>query len=284
MPLEEGEAPRRLSHVTERGFGVWTLMQSVWKKRSLVNELARREVMDLHASQTGGFLWIVVHPLLLFVVYSFLFTFVLKVRIGAKGPEDYTVYLFSGLAPWLFSQDVLYRAANVMLVNITIVKKVMFPMEALVAKAVLASVFAQAALLLMVLLFTVAIRGVIPPSMLLLIVLVPMHLAMLWGLSLMLSSFTPYLRDTVEILRIFLTVTVFLIPVMYLPEMVPQGLGILVLANPFSHLIWCYQDAIYFGHVAHPGAWIVTAIFSVVCLYAGSYVFLRLRHHVASVL
>ena len=250
----------------------------------LVKELAIREVTDVHAGQTGGIFWVLLHPMLLFAVYSFLFTFVLRVRIGASGPSDYTIYLFSGLAPWFFTQDVLSRSANVMITNINIVKKVMIPIEALVAKALLASIMAQSAMFALLLLATVLVRMTLPPSLLLLAVLIPMHLLMLWGLSLFLSAITPYFRDTVELVRVFLTVNIFLIPVMYLPEMVPPSLRFIVFANPFSHLVWCYQDVFYFGSIAHPFAWLVTAVFSALCLVLGSVVFGRLRNHIASVL
>ncbi len=284
--LIEPQAPkiRRASDVIEHGIGLRKILSSITKNWSLVVTLARRELTDLHAGQLGGAIWILVHPLLLLMVYGFLFTAVLKVRIGDRGPDDYLVYLFSGLAPWLLTQDVMVRSASVMVSNISIVKKVMFPIDVLVAKTVCASLLAQSILLVAVCLTALIVRGTIPWTFVLLPILGLIHVALLFGLALLLGSITPYFRDTPEFLRVFTTVNAFLIPTMYLPQWVPSKLQFILYINPFSHLIWCYQDAIYFGSIEHPWSWLLTLLFSVATLAAGAAVFIRLRHHIASVL
>ena len=266
-----------------RGSGVVAIFRSVLTHRSLVTELARREMTDVHAGQAGGALWVVVHPLVLFAVYAFLFTTVFKVRIGDRGPSDYMVYLFAGLAPWLMTQDVLSRATGIMFANSTIVKKVMFPAEALVAKSILASLKVQGILLVTVVAYVMIVREEIPWTMALLPVLCLLHGMLLWGLALFLSVMAPYFRDLSEFMRIFLVVNIYLIPVMYIPNMVPSPLRFVLVVNPFSHLIWCYQDLIYFGSIAHPASWGVIVFISCGALLLGSYVFIRLRGHLASV-
>jgi lipopolysaccharide transport system permease protein len=259
------------------------LLASVFRNQILVRELARREITDVHAGQGGGVLWVIVHPLSMFIIYGWLFTAVLKVRIGEQGPADYMVYLFAGLAPWLMTQDVLVRSAVVIFTNSTIVKKVMFPIEALVAKSLLAAVKVQSILLLLVAVYAMVVRETVPPIMLLLLPLFCMHLVLLWGLALLLSSITPYFRDTSEFLRVFLLANIYLIPVMYTPAMVPEALQFTLAINPFSHLIWCYQDIIYFNAIEHPSSWVIMAASSCCMLVLGSYVFSRLRSHIPSV-
>jgi lipopolysaccharide transport system permease protein len=267
-----------------RGTGVVSLARSVLRQRPLILELARREMTDVHAGQAGGPIWIVVHPLMMFAVYAFLFTVVFKVRIGGRGPDDYTVYLFAGLAPWLLTQDVLSRATTIMIANSTIVKKVMFPTEALVAKSIMASLKVQGILLLVVIVYTAWVRHSIPASYMLLPVLVAMHLMLIWGLALFLAVITPYFRDVSEFVRVFLLMNVYLIPVMYLPDMVPEAIRFVLVVNPFSHLIWCYQDVFYFNTIAHPLSWGVLAVLACGATISGSYAFIRLRHHLPSVL
>lgn len=267
-----------------KGIGGLSLLRSVVRNRRLVVELARRELSDQHAGQLGGAIWLIAHPLIFFLVYAFLFTIVFKVRIGSSGPSDYVVYLLAGLAPWLITQDALIKGATIMFANATVVKKVMFPTEILVAKGLIASAAVQGVLLLVACTYAIAVRGSVPLTFLLLPVLVIAHGIFLWGAALFLGAFTPYFRDTPEFLRVFLTVNVYLMPVMYTPQMVPGKLRALLSLNPFSHIIWCYQDAIYYGRIEHPTAWIVTAGFAVLMLLVGSYVFQRLRHQIANVL
>jgi lipopolysaccharide transport system permease protein len=276
--IRRGETPH------EHGFGVLRLIRSIVRRRALVLEMARRELTDMHAGQAAGVVWLAVHPLLLFAVYAFLFTVVFRVRIGDRGPSDYLVYLFAGLAPWLLTQDVMSRAAHVMTSNISIVKKVMFPVEVLVAKTLTSSLAVQLVLICCVLLYIVGARLSVPLTFLILPVLFLLHLMLLWGLSLLLAAMTPYFRDIPELVRVFVTVNIYLMPVMYLPDMVPNSLRFALNVNPFSSLIWCYQDVLYFGAIVHPGAWIMLVFLAVAMLAAGSYVFARLRHHFASVL
>jgi lipopolysaccharide transport system permease protein len=263
---------------------VAAIFRNIVRNRKMVVELAWREITDVHAGQMGGAIWVVVHPLLLFCVYAFLFTLVFKVRIGSAGPGDYLIYLFAGLSPWLLTQDALVRSAQVMPANSGIVKKVLFPMEALVAKTMLASLTIQSILFATAIVYMIFARGTAPPSLFLLCMLAPMHLAILWGISLFLASLTPYFRDTPEIVRIFVTINIYMIPVMYLPDMMPPRMRFVLTINPFSHLIWCYQDVIYFNRIAHPEAWVVTFLLALFCLCGGSFIFSRLRHHITSVL
>lgn len=276
--IQRGQRPR------ERGTGLLDIARSVFRNRRLVWEMSRRELSATHAGQAAGAVWLFVHPLMLFAIYAFLFTLVFQVRIGGQGPSDYLIYLFSGLAPWLLTQDVIARSAGTLLASRDIVKKVVFPPEVLVAKTVLSSLVVQQLLLAATVLYAIGTRGTVSPMLLLLPVVLLLHLALMWGLALLLAGLTPYFRDIPELVRVFVTVNIYLMPVMYLPAMAPAALRAVISLNPFSYLIWCYQDILYFGHFANPTAWVVLPVLAAVALISGSYVFARLRHYFGSLL
>jgi lipopolysaccharide transport system permease protein len=246
--------------------------------------LTRRELSDLHVGQAAGQIWFIVHPILILVVYAVLFTMVFKVRIGGNGPTDYVVYLLSGLAPWLLTQDSLVRATGSIIASSPIVKKVMFPPEVIVAKTLMSSFVTQGLLFGFAVVFILFAHSGISASWLLLPVLGLVHVVLIWGLALLLSAITPYFRDITEFVRVFVTINIYLMPVTYAPSMVPESLRVLLVANPFSHLIWCYQDVLYFGYVAHPWSWVVLPCLAALGLMIGSSLFSRLRHHFTSVL
>ncbi len=260
------------------------LIRSVYQNRSLVLEMARREITDSHAGQMAGVVWLVVHPLLFFVVYAFLFGSVLKIRTRTGAPADYLIYLFSGLAPWLLTQDVMVRSVNALITNVSIVKKVMFPVEVLVAKTLVSSIGVQLILFLAVVAYVVVARSTVPATFLLLPFLLFLHVLVLWGIALVLSAITPYFRDISEFVRMFAAVNIYLMPVVYLPEMVPPLLMKVLAFNPFSALIFCYQDVLYYQTIQHPAAWGALTLFALVTVAVGSYIFVRLRHHFGSVL
>ena len=281
-PVEENRISRAPA-AQMRGTNVFSILKSVWRNRALVREMARREMTDMHAGQAAGIIWLIVHPMFLFAVYAFLFSVVFSMRIGDRGPTDYLVYLFSGLAPWLMTSDVFVRSSHVIVSNAAIVKKVTFPSEVLIAKTVLSSVLVQGLLFVCVLVYAVVTRGTLQWSFLLLPLVMGLHLCLLWGFALLLASLTPYFRDVPELIRIFVTINIYLVPIVYLPNMVPNSLRFIINLNPFSYLIWCYQDVIYGAGIGRPSAWLGLTLFAGAALLAGSYVFSRLRHHFSSV-
>jgi lipopolysaccharide transport system permease protein len=159
----------------------------------------------------------------------------------------------------------------------------MFPVEALVAKTIFAALKVQGVLFIIVIAYVIIVREEVPWTMALLPVFFLLHVVLLWGLALFLSVMAPYFRDLSEFMRIFLVINIYLMPVMYVPNMVPEALRFVLVVNPFSHLIWCYQDLIYFQSIAHPVSWGVVAFISGGAVLLGSYVFIRLRSHLASV-
>jgi lipopolysaccharide transport system permease protein len=282
-PLEPNDT--KLAHVGSGGTeGAFSIIKRLWQQRKLVREMTRRELTDLHAGQAAGYTWLLVHPLLQFVIYAFLFTVVFQVRIAGKGPADYLVYIFAGLPAWLMMQDVISRSSNIIIANQAIIKKVMFPIEVIVAKAFFASVLVQSLLFFSAILFILYARGQILPIHAVLPVVIVMQLALTWGIALFLSAITPFFRDTSEIVRVFVAVNIYLIPILYLPDATPALFKTAITFNPFSHIIWCYQDVLYFNEFRHPYSWLIAFSLSLLMLFGGSYVFSRLRHYFSSVL
>ncbi|MBI2264225.1 MAG: ABC transporter permease, partial [Armatimonadetes bacterium] len=121
------------------------------RHRQLTMEMARREITDKYLGQVFGLLWILGHPLVLMSVYIFVFSFVFKMRLGGTPdmPFNYTIYLLSGLIPWLAFQEVLSKSSTVILANANLVKQVVFPIEILPVRGVMSSALTMAILFAM---------------------------------------------------------------------------------------------------------------------------------------
>jgi len=120
-----------------------------------------------------------------------------------------------------------------------------------------------------VMVYIIVVQQAIGAMFLLLPLLFCLHLMLLWGLALLLGAITTYFRDVPEIVRFFVMLNVYLMPVMYLPDMVPGPLRFILVINPFSALIWCYQDVLYFGSFHHPAAWMAQPAISLAALRGG---------------
>ncbi len=252
---------------------------SLHKHRHLMLELTRREIADRYVGQILGSFWVIAHPLLVMGVYLFMFAFVFKVRVGGTPdmPLDYTVYLLSGVVPWLALAEVLNKAPVSVRSNSSLVKQVVFPVEILPTKTVLASAVPLCTGLLVLTGYVLFTYGSLPWTYLLLPVVIALHLMLMIGVSLILGSLGVFVRDLKDILQVITLVGVYLMPVLYLPAMVPALFRPLLYVNPFSYLIWCYQDVCYYGRIEHPIAWVITPVMAFAALSIGGRLFGRLK-------
>jgi lipopolysaccharide transport system permease protein len=107
------------------------------------------------------------------------------------------------------------------------------------------------------------------------------------GVCYILSSVGVYLRDLKEIVQVFLSAGLFLAPILYLPtrlDRVWSPFAAILYLNPFSHLVWCYQDVFYFGRFAHPASWGITIALSTGLFYVGYHIFRKLKHMFGDIL
>jgi lipopolysaccharide transport system permease protein len=222
-------------------------------------------------------MWSIGHPLALMAVYIFMFAVVFKVQVGTTSPLDYPTYLLAGMIPWLAFQESMAKSTTVMITNASLVKQVVFPLEVLPAKGVIATVVTQLVFLSAFLAYIVLRFGVVSPMLGLLPVLIIVQAIAMMGVSYALSAIGVFLRDTKDLVQVFLVVGAYLIPAFYLPSFVPEQLRILLYINPFSYLIWCYQDVLYFGRFEHPWAWPVFFTLSIATFAGGFLIFRRLR-------
>ncbi|MCC5635727.1 ABC transporter permease [Nostoc sp. CHAB 5844] len=249
------------------------------KYRQLTWEMAKREITEKYAGQVLGTFWAVLHPLFLMSVYIFIFVFVFKIKIGGtKGmPLDYTTYLLSGLIPWLTIQESMSKASVAIVSNANLVKQVVFPIEILPIKGVISSLLTQGVFLLILIIYVVLSQHSIPLTYGLIPLIILLQFFFIIGISYILASVGAYFRDIKDIIQVITVIGVYLMPIFYLPEQVPSGFQQLLYFNPFSHLIWCYQDTLYYGYFAHPWSWLIFIILSHVIFTIGYKLFGRLK-------
>lgn len=258
----------------------------LFRYRALILEMTRRDVVEQYAGQVLGAFWAIGHPLFLMALYVFIFGYVFNMKIGGTYdlPLDYTVYILCGLIPWMAIQQSMSKACGALTGQANLVKQVVFPIEVLPTKAVLASFIPQIAGTVFLLGYVILKSGALPLTYLLLPVLVGMQLLVMLGIAFALSVTSAYLRDVKDLVQVFGTAGIYLMPVVYLPAWVPSIFKPVLYLNPFSYITWCYQDALYFGRFEHPWAWVVFGVGSVTAFATGYRLFRRLKPHLGDVL
>ena len=247
--------------------------------KTLTWEMAKREITDRYRGQFFGLFWAVIHPLVLIGVYIFVFVIVFKIKIGGtrEMPLDYTTYLLSGLIPWMAVQESMSKASTVITSNASLVKQVVFPIEILPIKSVLASMITQGIFFAILIIYVLATHTALPITYALLPLLVFVQMIGMAGVSYVLAAIGTYFRDIKDIVQVFTVVGIYMMPIFYLPEQVPEIFRVILYLNPFSYMIWCYQDALYFGRFTHPWAWVVYIVISHFVFVLGYRIFCRLK-------
>lgn len=259
-----------------------SLLALIHRHRSLLWELLKREIGERYAGSAFGWLWVVAHQLFLVALYAVVFAYIFpsRIDISQSMPRDYVTYILAGLVPWLAVSETLSRSSGVFTGNANLVKQVVFPIDLLPVRTAMAAMTSQLVALVLLLGWMLVRGGTLPTTVLLLPILLALQLMMLTGLSLLIGSLSVYLRDTKEFVQLFTAAGLFLVPVLYLPEWLDRvwpGVRFALYANPFSYLIWCWQDCLYFGRFEHPAAWVVLAALAFISLSIGRLVFNRLR-------
>jgi lipopolysaccharide transport system permease protein len=251
--------------------------------RRLLAALAKRELSDEYVTHSLSIGWNFIHPLFLMLVYLFVFTkiFVTRITIPPSNGTDAVVYLLAGIIPWLAISQVLSRSAMSVVGNSAIVKQVSFPLELLPIKALAGPfMFAGVALAFLVgygLFITHA--SVLPAYLLALPPLILITALQLAGLAMLLGALQVFFRDLKEIVNIFLTVGLFIHPILYLPNALPAAVRPIIYLSPFSYLIFCWQDTLFYASLLRPWAWAASTAFAVFFFAVGARIFVVTKNH-----
>ena len=244
--------------------------------RGLIQSLVARELKARYRGSVLGFFWSFINPLLLLLVYTFVFKYV-QPR-GEGGPENYALFMFCGILPWTWFASSLTESAGVLISGGNLIKKVLFPAEILPIVTVLANM-AHFFLGLPILgLFLLYYRAPIAfPEILWLPVIILVQLVLTLGFALLLAALTVHFRDIRDILSNLLTLWFFATPIIYAWKDAQFAKRYLNL-NPFTHLAISYQEVLYFDGPFGHWAWLLSlGVISIAWFLVAYFVFDRLR-------
>jgi lipopolysaccharide transport system permease protein len=246
--------------------------------RGLIHSLVARELKARYRGSVLGFFWSFVNPLLLLLVYTFVF----KVVLPASHPkeiEPYALFLFCGLLPWTWFNSSLTESANVLIAGGNLIKKVLFPAEVLPIVTVLANLVHFCLGLPILAVFLLYFRVPLSFGELVWFPLVVFtQLVLTLGLAFACSALTVHFRDIKDLLANLLTLWFFSTPIIYPMYSAPGIAKRLLDLNPFTHLAVSYQEILFYqGPFGHWRWLLALLVFSSAVFLGGYWVFDRLR-------
>lgn len=263
------------------------LFASLWRNRSLVRALVKREVVGRYRGSVMGIAWSFFNPLLMLVIYTFVFSVVFKARWGVDGGEsktDFAILLFVGLIVHGLFAECVNRAPGLILSNANYVKKVVFPLEILPWVAFGSALFHTTISLVVLLLAQLILSQQMPWTVILFpFVLLPLVFGTM-GFAWFLAGLGVYVRDIGQITGIFTTVLLFLSPVFYPISALPVKYQGWLQLNPLAFIIEKGRNTLIFGRMPDFSQWAVMFAAGVLIAWAGFAWFQKTRKGFADVL
>lgn len=252
-------------------------------KLFLLKEMVVRDLRSRYAGSGLGLLWVVLHPILWMVLYSAVFSVVLRVPVEA-GFASFPEFLMAGLLPWIAIQEGISRSASALPDNAVMVKKAVFPIETLVLSAVLAAVVNQLVAFFIFAVYLFFVGHFSPIWILLVIPTLALQVLLTYGIGCLAATVTAFVRDAGHAIGILLSVVFFATPIVYPASMVPERFRPILDANPIAHLVAWYRAAFTLHELPPPGSVVYLALFSVSAALLGGLLFLRARPHFADLI
>ncbi|MEA1031762.1 ABC transporter permease [Pseudomonas sp. N-137] len=262
------------------------MILSLYRHHGLIGVLIEREVVGRYRGSFMGILWSFFNPIFMLAVYTFVFSVVFKARwnSGSDSKTEFALILFAGLIMFNLFSECVGKAPSLILANINYVKKVVFPLEILPWVVLGSALFHTFISVFVWLIVYLALFGLPHISVLLLPLIILPLLFFILGLTWALSSLGVYLRDVSQFIGIILTVLMFLSPIFYPVEALPEEYRSLLNLNPLTPAIEMARSVMFWGKVPNAFSWGFYLLGSLVVAWVGFAWFQKTRRGFGDVL
>lgn len=257
-----------------------------WRHRRLILRLARRKIESRYRGSILGSSWTLLQPLLMLAVYTFVFGAVFQARWGLSdgAQTPFALVLFAGMIFYAVFAESINEAPTLMTSNQAYIKQVLFPIEILPWVSLVAALFGFAVNMVLLFLFALVLTGPPPWTALLAPLLLIPLLLMAVGMTWMLSAAGVFLRDLSQVVGVFTTALLFLSPIFYPADRIPDTFRPLYGLNPLVPLIEGFRALLFEGRLPELRAMLLLLGLGWATAWLGYFGFLRTKKGFADVL
>ena len=257
-------------------------IKRLYKYRSIIVTMAVHEFRSRYLGTFVGFLWSVVNPLAMMLIYWFIFS--VGFRAQPAGNMPYIVYFLSGFLPWSIFNDTVLSSTGSIRRYAHLITRSVFPTEVIVIVCLLSSFFTH--IIMMVIFITIMLFNKISLSIYSLNFIVFLILLSLLavGVGWMVSALNTYYKDVEQIVGILLNMWFWLTPIIWVPESIPAKFQQIVKINPMYHVVESYRAALIYHSMFSTRSIIYISIVALIMFVAGGFIFRRLKPDFAEVL
>ncbi len=249
--------------------------------------MTKVDILGRYRGSYLGILWSLLMPIFMLLVYTFVFSVILKAKWGVSSSEtsaDFALLLFAGIIIHGFFAEIMTRAPNIMVHNSNYVTKVVFPLPLLPLVSLLSGLFHAFISLIILLVALYVYYGHLPiTSILLPIIWLPM-IVLLAGVSWFFAAIGVYVRDLAQVAGPLSMLLLFLSPVFYPISQVPEKWQAFMLFNPLTLMIEQSRDVLIAGKLPDFSLLAIYMLIASVFCYASYRLFQKLKKGFSDVL
>ena len=252
-------------------------IRNIYAYKDMIYSLVRRELRGRYKGSVLGFLWTYINPLCQVIVYSMVFSVIFRVNI-----DKFYLYLIIGMMPWTFFNTSVQGGSTCIRAQSDMVKKIYFPREVIPISYV-TSAFVNMLLSFIIVFFAVLIsrywfnfKALI---FLPLIIIFEYMLAL--GIAFIVSAITVYFRDLEQIMGVVMMAWIYVTPIMYNMDYVPEQYRKLVVLNPMTPIVEVYHQILYYRIIPTTNYLLLAFIESIIVLILGFVIFAKMDRNFA---
>ncbi|MFN8002971.1 MAG: ABC transporter permease [Acidobacteriota bacterium] len=253
--------------------------------RDLIRSLVKRDLTSRYKGSVMGLGWTILTPAVQIVIFTVIFSGIFSAKFGDQGGHlRFAVYLLCGMLPWIAFSDGVLRSTTTLTDNVNLVRRVVFPLEALPVNLALSALVQQLLGTVVLLAATLLMQQTLHLTAFWLpVLLIPQLLATI-GLGWLMASLGVFIRDMAQVNQLALQACMYLTPILYPESLVPPNYRWLVDWNPMAPLIRSYRQILLEGQPPDWRGLVVTVVFGLVCFGFGYWWFERTKKAFADVL
>lgn len=249
------------------------LLKELYAYREMIISLVKKDLRGRYKGSVLGFLWTFINPLLQLVVYTIVFSAIMR-----AGIEKFYMFLFVALVPWIFFSASITGGSMSILAQQDMVKKIYFPRQVLPIAYVTSS-FVNMLFCFIIIFAALMVSGIGINfyALLFLPLIMAVEYVLALGIAMLSSALTVYFRDLEHILGIVTMAWQYLTPIMYPMDIVPEEFLPVFYANPMTPIIVAYRDILYYKKIPEISTLLHASILGIAILLLGNIVFTRLQ-------
>jgi lipopolysaccharide transport system permease protein len=249
--------------------------------RDLLRTWTIRELRIRYKQSLLGGLWAVLQPLSVAIIFSVIFSFLVRVDTGGV---PYILFYYAALFPWTFFSTSVTMGSRSLVSNLNLVTKIYFPREILPLSTVLAALFDFAIAAVLYVGLALIYRVSVGPSIVLLPLLIVLQLMFTIPVVLALAALHVFYRDIRFVVPLALQVYMYSIPLIYPVSTIPEKILPLYMLNPMASIVHAYRTILVYGQWPDPATLLSAFVVSIILLIVSYVYFVRSARYFADLI